>query len=127
MHCKLVAFERDTSVPTLSNDELRAILHPFSQMKDDIARRRNPITQRQAGFRTVDADIVGARIPRNEVVPHIRAVALGIDRQKSRRRDQVLDDLGSNQSMTEISGYNDVRRRTEFSDVRFQLLLKVDR
>src|SRR6185437_15675438 len=55
-------------------------------------------------FRRVDADIIGLRISRDQIVAEIAAVALGVDGEEFRICDQRVDRARRDHAMAEIGG-----------------------
>src|SRR5882757_302684 len=126
MNGELIPLERHAAVTALRHDQFRAVRQSRREVIDDIAGRRDAIAQGETSLRPVDADIVGPRIARDEIIAHVRAVTLGVDGQKSRRRYEVVDDLRADQSVAEIGRDHDIRGRADLLDQRSQLPFEVD-
>ena len=74
----------DAAVLAVGDDDLRAIDVALDQPARDVADLGYPVADGEPRFRRIDADVVGARISGDQVVAHIGAVGLGVDRQEAR-------------------------------------------
>src|SRR5262245_46569979 len=64
----------DTSVPAVGDDDIWTIDQGFNNPTGDIADFGHAVSHREARFRRIDTDIVGARIFSDKIVSHIGTV-----------------------------------------------------
>ena len=96
----------NTAALAMGNDDPVTIYCLTQWPCDDSSEFRKPIMRSQTRFRSVDADVVGARVFGDQVVAKIGAITLSVYGQERRGLGRNGDRLWSHHAMAEI-GYDD--------------------
>src|SRR5215208_7054318 len=81
----------DAAVLALGNDELWADDTRIRDSVRNVADLGNTIAHRKARFGRINTGVIRLRVPRNEVVSHIGAIALRIHGQEARTCSEGID------------------------------------